>query len=141
MRSCFAVGSYTKGSVTRNLVEHWNGANWGLQPNFTPAGATTTSLNGVACPTVKSCFAVGNPSAAKKLKDLPIWVFHGDEDRAVPVSRSRDMVKALQKAGAKNVKYTEYPGVGHDSWTKTYDNPELYKWLLSQKRGGKKKDS
>ncbi len=75
----------------------------------------------------------GNPGATKKIKDLPIWVFHGDADNVVPVDRSRVMVEALKKHGSK-VKYTEYPGVNHDSWTKTYNNQEVYDWLFEQKK-------
>ncbi|MDB5330791.1 MAG: phospholipase/carboxylesterase [Phycisphaerales bacterium] len=79
----------------------------------------------------------GNAAMVRRVKDLPIWVFHGDADPAVPVQRSDEMVKALKDAGA-DVTYTRYPGVGHDCWTRSYDNPELYKWLLSHKRGEKK---
>ena len=43
------------------------------------------------------------------------------------------MVDALRKAKI-NVKFTIYPEADHDSWTETYDNPELYTWLLQQKR-------
>jgi len=43
------------------------------------------------------------------------------------------MVEALKKAGA-TVKYTRYPGVGHDAWTETYSNEALYEWLLSHQR-------
>jgi predicted peptidase len=75
----------------------------------------------------------GNPADAKKLAALPIWVFHGAKDPAVPVQRSREMVEAIKTAGG-NVKFTEYPEAKHDCWTETYDNPELYKWLLAQKR-------
>ncbi|MGH7136708.1 MAG: prolyl oligopeptidase family serine peptidase [Pirellulales bacterium] len=78
----------------------------------------------------------GNPADAKKVKDLPIWVFHGAKDDAVPLRRSEDMVNALNDVGA-DVKFTVYPDAGHDSWTETYDNPELYKWFLSHKRGAK----
>jgi predicted peptidase len=52
----------------------------------------------------------------------------------VPLARSEEMVKALEIAGAKRVKFTVYPDAGHDSWTETYDNPEFYEWLLAQKR-------
>ena len=72
----------------------------------------------------------GNPADASKYDKLPIWVFHGDKDTAVKIEKSQVMVDAIKKSGG-NVKFTIYPGVGHDSWTKTYDNPELYKWLLS----------
>jgi predicted peptidase len=75
----------------------------------------------------------GNPAWAEKLKGLPIWVFHGAKDRAVPLVRSQTMVDALKKAGHE-VKFTIYPDLEHDSWTVTYDNPELYKWFLSHKR-------
>jgi predicted peptidase len=80
----------------------------------------------------------GNPADAAKLKNLPIWVFHGGKDPVVPPKMSEEMVHALQAAGAANVKYTVYPEAGHDSWTETYNNPELYQWLLKQKRPGGK---
>lgn len=76
----------------------------------------------------------GNPADAEKLKNLPIWVFHGAKDPVVPASRSEDMVTALESAGAKNVKLTLYPDAGHDAWTETYNNAELYEWLLKQHR-------
>lgn len=76
----------------------------------------------------------GDPAQAAKLKDLPIRVFHGARDRVVNPSRSRQMVEAIKAAGGKEVELTVYPNAGHDSWTKTYDDPELYKWLLKQKR-------
>jgi predicted peptidase len=80
----------------------------------------------------------GNPADAKKLKDLPIRIFHGDKDTAVPIARSEEMFKALKDAGAANVEFKIYPGVGHDSWTATYDDQEFWDWLLKQKRGGGK---
>ncbi len=75
---------------------------------------------------------VGDPTAAGKLATLPIWVFHGDNDKIISVEWSRKMVAALKAAGG-HVRYTEFPGAGHDIWAKTYDNPELYFWLLGQK--------
>ena len=78
----------------------------------------------------------GKPEWAKKYGTLPIWNFHGDADRVVPVRLSRVMVEAVKKAGGK-ITHTEYPGVGHDSWTKTYRNPKLYEWFLSHSQEGK----
>jgi predicted peptidase len=75
----------------------------------------------------------GEPIFARRLKNVPAWVFHGAKDGAVPLERSEVMVKALKAAGG-NVQFTVYPDVGHDSWTQTYNNPELYEWLLKQKR-------
>ena len=80
----------------------------------------------------------GNPANAAKIKDLPIWVFHGAKDKIVPPVRSEAMVKALKEAGAQNVKFTLYPDAGHNSWTPTYKNPEVWDWLLKQKRARKK---
>jgi predicted peptidase len=78
----------------------------------------------------------GNPVDAIKLRGLPIWVFHGEKDTVVPLVASQAMVTALEALGQKdNVKFTIYPGVGHDSWTATYDDPEFYRWLFAQKRG------
>ena len=70
---------------------------------------------------------------APKLAHLPIWVFHGDADDTVPVSRSRDMVAALKAAGG-NPKYTELPGVGHGAWGPAYSNPAAWDWLFAQMR-------
>ncbi len=74
-----------------------------------------------------------NPKAAVNLKDLPVWVFHGAADDTVPVNESEKMVAALKEAGG-NVKFTAYPGVGHNSWAKAYSEPELYSWLFAQYR-------
>jgi predicted peptidase len=67
------------------------------------------------------------------MKQVPFRVFHGAADQIVPVGASEVMVKALREAGGK-VDLEVYPGVGHDSWTRTYRNPEVWKWLFEQKR-------
>ena len=74
----------------------------------------------------------GNPKAAAKIKDIPCWCFHGDADKAVKVDFSRKMIQALKDAGAKEVRYDEYKGVGHNSWDRAYNTSELYPWLLKQ---------
>ena len=63
----------------------------------------------------------------------PVWVFHGDADKVVPLEESERMVKALRRRGGKP-KFTIYKGVNHDSWTETYNNPKLYEWFLSHKK-------
>ena len=75
----------------------------------------------------------GDPKKACVLKDIPVWVFHGAEDKTVPPEDSKNMVNALKECGG-NVQFTLYPEVGHDSWTQTYNNPELYEWLLKHSR-------
>lgn len=73
-------------------------------------------------------------AAAQKIGKTPVWVFHGSADPAVPVSESRKMVEAL-KAAAGNVLYTEYEGVGHNSWDRAYGESDLITWLLSHRLG------
>jgi predicted peptidase len=73
----------------------------------------------------------GSPKNVPKIRDIPCWCFHGEKDPTVPAEKSREMIKALEAAGG-HPKYTEYPGVGHNSWDKAYNTPELYDWLLKQ---------
>ncbi|MEA5625335.1 prolyl oligopeptidase family serine peptidase [Nostoc sp. UHCC 0251] len=75
----------------------------------------------------------GNPQAAGKFQNLPVWAFHGAKDNVVPLSESEIMVSAL-KARDGNVKFTVYPEAAHDSWTQTYNNPDLYEWFLQHQR-------
>jgi predicted peptidase len=75
----------------------------------------------------------GDPETAPRFTHIALWAFHGDQDQAVKVERSRQMIEALKEAGGEP-KYTEYPGVGHDSWTETYKNPEFHDWLFAQRR-------
>ncbi len=72
----------------------------------------------------------GDPGNVVKIKNIPVWVFHGAKDSAVPLARSEEMVKALRKAGGF-VTFTVYPVAGHDSWTETYNNKALYEWFLN----------
>jgi len=73
----------------------------------------------------------GNPATVGSLKEIPVWAFHGALDELVPLEQSQRMVDALQACGG-NVRLTVYPDLAHDSWTRTYDNPALYDWLLQQ---------
>ncbi len=76
--------------------------------------------------------------SASRLKKVPVWAFHGAKDNVVPLVRSQEMVDAVKKAGG-DAKLTVYPEATHDSWTETYNNPELYEWFLSHKLSGRKK--
>ena len=75
----------------------------------------------------------GERWAACSLKDTPVWVFHGAKDDVVPLARAEEMVKALKECGG-SVRFTIYPDAGHDAWTETYANPELYTWMLQHRR-------
>jgi predicted peptidase len=73
----------------------------------------------------------GDPKAAATYKRVPIQIFHGSADTVVSPDNSQKMFDALQQAGSQ-AKLTIYPGVAHDSWTQTYANEEVIRWLLTQ---------
>ncbi|MBI5014348.1 MAG: prolyl oligopeptidase family serine peptidase [Deltaproteobacteria bacterium] len=75
----------------------------------------------------------GDPRRVGRLRRVPVWAFHGAKDPVVPVSASRRMVEALLRCGG-DARLTIYPDAGHDCWTETYANPELYEWLLAHRR-------
>ena len=76
----------------------------------------------------------GQPIGQVKLwaAKVPVWLFHGDADNTVKTEYSRNIVAELDRLGVTNYRYTEYPGVGHDSWRNAYAEPELMQWLFSQ---------
>lgn len=61
---------------------------------------------------------------------MPVWAFHGADDKTVTARHSDEMVDALRKAG-KDVLYTRMEGVGHNVWIHAYTE-ELMQWLLSK---------
>jgi predicted peptidase len=75
-----------------------------------------------------------DPRKRKALQTLPVWAFHGARDSVVRLEESERMVNALKQAGSTQVKFTVYPEAEHDSWTETYNNPELYEWFLQHHR-------
>jgi len=70
-------------------------------------------------------------ATARKVAAIPIWVFHGNADRNVFVTESREMVKLLREFHS-DVHYTEYDGVTHESWDRAYGEPALPIWLFSK---------
>lgn len=72
----------------------------------------------------------GTPEDASKLVDIPMWVFHGDQDKAVPLSKSVEMVEAIRNAGGNKIRFTTLEHVGHNSWSSAYALPELFDWML-----------
>ncbi len=75
----------------------------------------------------------GNSKDIWKLRHMPVWCFHGKLDGIVPISASETMIDALKPINT-NVKFTVYPETYHDSWIQAYSNPELYDWLLKQRK-------
>jgi predicted peptidase len=73
----------------------------------------------------------GNVMDAPSIMKTPVWAFHGAADRTVSVWESRKMIDAIRKAGG-TPRYTEYPGVGHEVWIKTFKEPGLLDWVFAQ---------
>ncbi|MEQ1633183.1 MAG: PHB depolymerase family esterase [Planctomycetota bacterium] len=75
----------------------------------------------------------GDPKSIGRLQSLPMWIWHGDADSAVPVIRSRQMHAAAKKLDL-DVQYSELPGVGHDSWRQAYGTDGALDWMFTQRR-------
>jgi len=73
------------------------------------------------------------PALARRLAKLPLWIFHGDQDTVVPAQGSRAAFEAL-KAESTLARYTEYPGLNHNSWDATYASDAFVAWLFNQRR-------
>jgi hypothetical protein len=76
-----------------------------------------------------------NANAADKIKGSPLWIFHGESDDVVPVNLSRSIYYEIVRLGGNKVRYTEYPGVKHNSWENVSREKTLSKWLFLQERG------
>lgn len=76
------------------------------------------------------CGAGNEALCGRYAKNTALWIFHGADDNVVPPGSSRKFYELLKQAGA-DVRYTEYPGVGHNSWDNAFAEPELLPWLFS----------
>jgi predicted peptidase len=77
---------------------------------------------------------LANEQKRTDLRALAVWAFHGAQDETVPLVESQRMIDLLRSARVVDVQLTVYPDERHDSWTRTYANPELYTWLLEHAR-------
>ncbi|MFA5262628.1 MAG: PHB depolymerase family esterase [Opitutaceae bacterium] len=85
------------------------------------------------CAAIAPICGGGNPSLAYLLKDMPVWAFHGALDPTVSVSQSQAMIDAIRQAGGDPL-FTIYPDGGHNVWTVTYADEQLYTWMFAQSR-------
>ena len=69
----------------------------------------------------------------KRVAKVPFWVFHGAVDAVVNPQLSRDMVEKLKSLKAE-VKYSEYPGVNHNSWENAFAEKDYLSWMLQHKK-------
>ena len=69
---------------------------------------------------------------AARLVNVPVWAFHGAKDAVVLLEESVKMVEAVKRSGGK-AKLTVYPENGHDAWSDTYSDPNVFLWLLQHR--------
>jgi predicted peptidase len=74
-----------------------------------------------------------DPLRAPALRNVPVWIIHGEQDAVIPPEQSRAMAEALRRCGG-TVRLTLDPDAGHDVWTSVYADPSFYDWLLSHER-------
>lgn len=79
------------------------------------------------------CGAV-NLKRLKRVTKMPIRIYNGDSDNSVSPEYSRNAYVELKADGSQRVEHIEYPGVGHNSWTPAFAEPDFLKWLFSQKK-------
>lgn len=96
------------------------------------AGAARPDLFAALVPICGRCKDVA--ASAPRLASSWIWAFHGDADKDVDPQGTTEIVEAIKAAGGTRVQMTLYEGARHDSWTRTYDNPAVFEWMLSRKR-------
>jgi predicted peptidase len=82
----------------------------------------------------------GNPELASRVTHIPVWAFHGDADRNVPVTGSRNMIEAIKKAGGEP-KYNEFAGVGHNVWPEVEKTEGVIDWLFAQRKNASHEDT
>ena len=75
----------------------------------------------------------GDSEKISAAKDVAIWALHGAKDRTIPVERSRELIKAMEKVGS-NPKYTEFNDMGHTIWERVFKKQEVIDWVFRQKR-------
>jgi predicted peptidase len=69
----------------------------------------------------------------KRILRTAFWMFHGAADAVVNVKLSQEMVEKLKTLKAE-VKYSEYPGVNHNSWDNAFAEKDFLSWMFSHKK-------
>ena len=75
-----------------------------------------------------------NLERLEKIRKMPVRIYHGGSDNVVLPENSRNAFNQLKLIGSKKVEYIEFPGVGHNSWTKAFAQQDFLSWIFSQKK-------
>lgn len=130
-KSLAAVEQLTKHFIAKEAVEkkrvYITGLSMGGMGTYEMVGRNP----GLFEAAVAICGGGDLNSYTRRQAKTRFWIFHGTDDGTVPVKFSREMVGKLKSLKA-DVKYTEYPGVGHNSWEKAYAEPGLLPWMFNK---------
>jgi predicted peptidase len=116
----YVTGNSLGGMGTWDMLLSYN-AQTGSEAHIFAAGMPLAGRHQTANPV----------EAARVLRHLPIWVFHGAQDREVSLDWDRSMARLL--SGGPTFHYTEDPGLAHDVWDRYYTRPDVWDWLFAQR--------
>ena len=76
----------------------------------------------------------GNPKSYCGLNEMPLWIMHGTADRAVGISQSKKVIRAMIQCGdTSRLRFTSLAGVTHSGLARAFYLPELYEWLFQHR--------
>lgn len=128
----YVVGMSNGGIGTWNVIEK--------NPNLFAAAVPICGIGNIKNMNLETGYEPLNDyTVFKDIKDMPIWIFHAEDDPLVDVRYSRDAEKAIKELGGKSIKYTEYKEgqvlpMGHFSWVPALQDQEMIEWLFSQSK-------
>lgn len=76
----------------------------------------------------------GDIRLGENLSHVPLWIRHGNADRAVPLSESQKVVNAIRKFSDENLIFTIDRGLNHGAMERFFRGEEIYDWLFKQKK-------
>lgn len=76
----------------------------------------------------------GQASWAENISKTPLWMFHGSDDNINPPDLTERVYNRLVEIGATKMRYTNYPGYGHDIWNKAAEEPSWFDWMFSHSK-------
>jgi len=62
---------------------------------------------------------------------VPVWIFHGSDDKVVSPKYSLEMARAIIESGG-SPKMTLYADVDHNSWDNAFAEKDFLKWIHSK---------
>lgn len=120
--------------IARHRVDHDRQYLTGFSRGGFGAWATAMHNQGRFAALAPVCGAVPHSYYVWVDPQLPLWVFHGAEDRSIYLDESTDILDKLWDRMQVKPRFTVYENTAHNAWDPAYADPELYQWMLAQRR-------